>query len=233
MTSGRSREISYYRHHVELRVKLYMPREESFRVPLKYIDVTRNTHTSLDVLLEKNIDDYWNVDGDRELSDTWTRFTNFTMLKEKPPDGYTWSGERLTRKQTTSRPDNVWPDMWKHMCDASKRKAKQKWAIEKPIMPKETGMAVDESQKKKCGIQKPGETHSFREKAESRVRRDSKPDAASSSQVRLQDAYLGGLMDKVAKKPVATEENKALLEFFWIWILEQSWRLSNGEACCS
>ena len=29
-------------------------------------------------------------------------------------------------------PDNVWPDMWKHMSEASKRKAKQKWAIEKP-----------------------------------------------------------------------------------------------------
>ena len=39
---------------------------------------------------------------------------------------------RLTRKQTTLRPDNVWPDMWKHMSDASKRKAKQKWSIEKP-----------------------------------------------------------------------------------------------------
>ena len=40
--------------------------------------------------------------------------------------------ERLTRKQTTSRPDNVWPDMWRHMSDASKRKEKQKWAVEKP-----------------------------------------------------------------------------------------------------
>ena len=39
---------------------------------------------------------------------------------------------RLTRKRTTSRPDNLWPDMWKHMSDASKRKEKQKWAIEKP-----------------------------------------------------------------------------------------------------
>ena len=29
---------------------------------------------------------------------------------QKPPDGYTWSGRRLTRKQTTSRPDTLWPD---------------------------------------------------------------------------------------------------------------------------
>ena len=117
---------------MEPRVELYMPREESFPIPLKYIDVTRNTHTSLDVMPEKNIDDYCNVDGDRELSDTWIGFTKFTILKEKPPDGYWWSRRRLTRKQTTSRPDKLWPEMWKHMSDASKRKEKQKWAIEKP-----------------------------------------------------------------------------------------------------
>ena len=39
---------------------------------------------------------------------------------------------RLAGKQTISRPNNVWPDMWKHMSDAPKRKAKQKWAMEKP-----------------------------------------------------------------------------------------------------
>ena len=46
-----------YRHHVEPRVKLYSPREESFPVPLKYIDVSRTTHTNLDVKQEKRIDD--------------------------------------------------------------------------------------------------------------------------------------------------------------------------------
>ena len=63
----------------------------------------------------ENIDDYWNVDGNRELSDTWTGFTRFTVLDENPPDGYTWSERRLTRKQTTSRPDTLWPEIWKDM----------------------------------------------------------------------------------------------------------------------
>ena len=31
----------------------------------------------------------------------------------------------LTKNQTTSRPDDVWPDMWKHMSDAAISKAKQ------------------------------------------------------------------------------------------------------------
>ena len=95
-----------YRHHVEPRVKLYSPREESFPVPLKYIDVSRTTHTNLDVMQERRIDDYWNVDGSRDLSDSWTGFTQFTLLEEKPREGYVWSGERLTRKQLTSRPDH-------------------------------------------------------------------------------------------------------------------------------
>ena len=121
-----------YRHHVETRVKLYMPKEETFPIPMKYIDVTRTTHTSLDVMMEKHIEDYWNVDGKRKLSDAWTGFTRFILLNERPPDGYTWVGWRLTRKQNTSRLDDVWPDMWTRMSDAAKKKAKQRWAIEKP-----------------------------------------------------------------------------------------------------
>ena len=66
------------------------------------------------------------------MSDAWTGFTRFILLNERPRDGYTWSGVRLTRKQTTSRPDDVWPDMWKFVSDAAKKKAKQRWAIEKP-----------------------------------------------------------------------------------------------------
>ena len=100
-------------------VLLYMPKEESFLIPTGCI-------------VGENVDDYWNVDGERELSDAWTGFTRFILLNERPPDGNVWSGERLTRKQTTSRLDDVWPDLWKHMSDAAKKKAKQKWATEKP-----------------------------------------------------------------------------------------------------
>ena len=77
-----------YRHHVEPRVKLYSPREESFPIPLKYIDVSRTTQTNLDDMQESRIDDYWNIDGSRDVSDSWTGFTQFTLLEEKPPDGY-------------------------------------------------------------------------------------------------------------------------------------------------
>ena len=75
-----------YRHYVEPRVKLYSPREESFPKPPKYIDVFGTTHTNLDVKQEKRIDDYWNIDRSRDLSDLWTEGShNLLYWKKKLP----------------------------------------------------------------------------------------------------------------------------------------------------
>ena len=76
-------------------------------------DVSRTTRTNLDVMQESRIDDNWNIDGSRDLSDSWTGFTQFTPLDEKPPDGFLWSGRRLTKRQLTSRPDHLWPELWR------------------------------------------------------------------------------------------------------------------------
>ena len=69
----------------------FVPKEETCSIPLNYIDVTRSTFTDLDVMQEKRIDDYWNVDSNRSLSDSRKGLTKFTLLKEKPPRGYMWS----------------------------------------------------------------------------------------------------------------------------------------------
>ena len=47
-----------YRHHVEPRVKLYSPREESFTILLKYIDASRTSHANLDVEQERRNDNF-------------------------------------------------------------------------------------------------------------------------------------------------------------------------------
>ena len=121
-----------YRHHVEPEVQLYVLKEESFPTPPRYIDVVRRTHTSLDVFQESRIDDYWNIDADRKLSESWTTFTQFTKVNEKPPDGYTWSWERLTKIQATTRPDHLETENWSGMSEVAQRMEKQQWAIEKP-----------------------------------------------------------------------------------------------------
>ena len=107
-----------FRHHVEPRVKLYSLREESFPIPVKYIDVSRTTQT--------------NLDGSRDLSDSWRGFTQFTLLDEEPPDGYMWSGWRLTKRQATSRPDHLWPELWTKLGRNAILKEKQEGSNEKP-----------------------------------------------------------------------------------------------------
>ena len=119
------------RHQTEPRVQLYVPKEETFPIPLKYIDVTRSTHTQLDVMQEKRIDDYWNVDHNRSLSDIWTFFTKLTLLKEELPQGYMWSAWRLTKVQTTARPDHMWREVWTNISKASQKRERQEWRTTK------------------------------------------------------------------------------------------------------
>ena len=37
---------------------------------------------------------------------------SFTLVSEKPPEEHMWSGRRLTKRQATSRPDHLWPELW-------------------------------------------------------------------------------------------------------------------------
>ena len=43
-----------------------------------------------------------------------------------------WSGEWLTERQATSRPDHFWPELWRGMARNAKLREKHKWAIENP-----------------------------------------------------------------------------------------------------
>ena len=49
-------------------------------VPLKYIDVNRQTRTNLDDPEETSIDEYWNVDGNKTVSEDWLWFTRFQIV---------------------------------------------------------------------------------------------------------------------------------------------------------
>ena len=70
--------------------------------------------------------------GPRKLSDARSGFTWITLLDERPPDEYTWSGRRLTKRRATSMSDHLCPEMWTNMSDAAQQWEKQKWVIEKP-----------------------------------------------------------------------------------------------------
>ena len=112
-----------YRHHVEPRVKLYSPREESFPIPLKYIDVTRTTHTNLVVKQENDASMIIGISIGQETGLIHGQgFKQFTPLEEKPPKRIYVVRGRLTRKQHTSRPGHLWPELWIKMGKNNARK---------------------------------------------------------------------------------------------------------------
>ena len=73
-----------YRHHNQSRVHLYVPRKESYLLPLNFF-------TSTGELLQiwrpqERIYDYLGVHENRKVSDPWTGFTRFTLLNETLPE---------------------------------------------------------------------------------------------------------------------------------------------------
>ena len=70
-----------------------------------------------------------------------------------------------------------------------------------------------------------GRSACIKKPTDARERRNSKLDAASSSEGRLKDAYLGGLMDRVAGKPAATDKSQESLEYSE----SESWSNHDGE----
>ena len=76
-----------YRHHAEPRVKLFVPREESFPIPLRYIDVTRATSKTFDVMLECRIDDIGTSKKTRIQ-----KMRGRVSHGSPSPEGYAWFG---------------------------------------------------------------------------------------------------------------------------------------------
>ena len=80
-----------YRHHVQPRVKLYVPKEGSFPTPLKHIDVSGGRIRRW-MCCWKVASAIGMLTVTVHYQGHWTGFTQFTILSEKPPNGYTWSG---------------------------------------------------------------------------------------------------------------------------------------------
>ena len=78
------------------------------------------------------IDNYWKVDGERPLSGFWIRFTSFTKLGKPPLDGRIWARERFTTIQTSSRPDEIWPEVWSNVSKQSQSEEGRQWDTDKP-----------------------------------------------------------------------------------------------------
>ena len=119
-----------YHHHIEPRVQLYVPKEETFPVPLRYIDVTRTTHTTLDPY--RRLLEHWCeskfiavMDWIHAVHSSQSRMKN--LLTEI-------CGPECGSQKFKQLPDLIicGHEIWSSMSRAAQRKEKQQWAIEKP-----------------------------------------------------------------------------------------------------
>ena len=104
-----------------IRVKLYVPREESFPIPLDFFEVTITTCTTLDVMLDKIL----------TVTGTLMEKENCLMHGQVSRDSlYGVTSHRMdihgpgeTEKKTNDlKARQIMAEIWKHMSDASKRK---------------------------------------------------------------------------------------------------------------
>ena len=91
-------------------VQLYVPRKESYPTPLSNIDVISSTYADLETaqrseFMTIGISIWTEICQIRERVSTI-----FTLLSEIPQKGNNQSERRLTKIQTTSRPDCIWLD---------------------------------------------------------------------------------------------------------------------------
>ena len=82
---------------------------------------------------EKRIDDYWNVDSNRSLSDSWKGFTKFTPLTKKSPSDFCGLGGDWQKfKRLRDQIMYVWPEVWSKIGKAAQNREQQEWKREKP-----------------------------------------------------------------------------------------------------
>ena len=96
-----SRELMYC-DHVMPREKLYVPKESSFAIPLKYIDVVRQTRTRTIWKRALSMFYFLNIDENKIISENWSGCTRFRILNKRPPKGYSWVDGPLTQTQVAS-----------------------------------------------------------------------------------------------------------------------------------
>ena len=118
-----------YRHHVEPRVEHDVPNEESCPIPLEYVDVVKGTNSTLDVFLERRIDDYCNVDDCRDLSEPWTNlFHNIEWKTFRRIHVVRWAVDKHASDDKNS--SSVARDLVRNVKNSS-TKGEQPWAVEK------------------------------------------------------------------------------------------------------
>ena len=102
-----------HRHHVVPREPLHVPKEPSFPIASKYIDVVRQTKPIWTLWKRTASILFWNIGG------IWK-----SQIQHHPKVIHGWMANSR-KTQVTSRPGTIWPDVWSSVSKCAQKKAKQ------------------------------------------------------------------------------------------------------------
>ena len=89
----------------------------------------RRTHIDIEDESAHEVEDIWTESGEMELSHPWVGKTFFDLLHPPAPPGWERQNGRLTKIQKTTRPENVWVEVWRNMVESDKKEAIAKWKV--------------------------------------------------------------------------------------------------------
>ena len=82
-------------------------------IPLKYVNVMRQTQTSVNNVSSENIiNDLWTKAKGVTLSEEWTETAIFQILRTRLLEGHKWVNGTPTTIQNTTRRHSFWPEVF-------------------------------------------------------------------------------------------------------------------------
>ena len=116
------------RIHRNPHIHLFIPSDsiDPPLIPIDRIDVVRVTSTDLETVDERMVEDCWtgrSSDDHRRLSARWTGEARFEVTPEDCGPGYHMVGGRVTRRQASKMPDDIWPAIWNTMSRTRRERA--------------------------------------------------------------------------------------------------------------
>ena len=167
--------------HRQPRYRKFIPTEENCPIPLKYIDITRKTETTIKDKNEALSYDCWYDQPEVKLSEPWIGTTTFYLIPERPPQGYTRVphvlGGELVKIQKTRRPGNIMKSEWSLIKKSIREQMTEEWKKEGPrqeSLRSKRGRKVH--RKRRC--RRMGRNNS---KSQGKVRRTSKTSTGNAS----------------------------------------------------
>ena len=124
------------RIHRQARLRKFAPTEKNCPIPLKYIDITRRTETTLRDKSEACIYDCWYDSEEEKLSAPWIGRTIFNLIMIEPREGCTWVNGEEVQIMKTNRPGDIMKTEWTRLSKSRRNKEIERWKIEGPLQEK-------------------------------------------------------------------------------------------------